>query len=85
MTADDPVLATAEYRAVMEVLGEAGVELPVLLHGEGGSVWAMVDEAARCGFDARVGFEDGLRLPDGTTARDNAALVAAAAVVLAHA
>ncbi|MGN6634958.1 MAG: 3-keto-5-aminohexanoate cleavage protein [Oryzihumus sp.] len=32
----------------------------------------------RRGLDTRVGLEDTLRLPDGTPAPDNAALVAAA-------
>lgn len=36
---------------------------------------ACVTAAARRGGDARVGFENNLHLPDGTTAADNAALV----------
>ena len=78
MTSDDPHTAMAEYREVMSVLEEHGNHLPILLHGEGGSVWTMVREAAQRGFSTRVGFEDGLRLPDGALAQDNAALVRAA-------
>lgn len=36
---------------------------------------ACVTAAARRGGDARIGFENNLQLPDGTTAADNAALV----------
>lgn len=81
MTDDDPVRAMAEYRATVAVLEEAGLERPMLLHGEGGSVWAMVREAARRGWSTRVGFEDGLRLPTGAVASGNAALVRAAAAM----
>lgn len=40
---------------------------------------AFMGAGARAGGHARVGFENNLRLPDGRTAPDNAALVAAAA------
>ena len=82
MTDDDPDRAAIECGAVLATLGSAGIDLPVLLHGEGGSVWAMVREAARRGLSTRVGLEDGLHLPDGTVAPDNAALVAAAVATL---
>jgi uncharacterized protein (DUF849 family) len=36
---------------------------------------ALLDEAARRGYDARIGLEDTLRLPDGTPADGNGALV----------
>ena len=78
MTNDDPDAAMAEYRDVMSVLEGQGNLLPILLHGEGGSVWTMAREAARRGFSTRVGFEDGLHLPDRALAQDNAALVRAA-------
>jgi uncharacterized protein (DUF849 family) len=81
MTDDDPAAAEAEAERVLAVL--AGLDLPVLLHGEGGSVWAMVEMAAARGFATRVGLEDGLTLPDGSPAASNAALVAAAAGILA--
>ena len=81
MTSDDPNTAMEEYQAVMSILEEHGNRLPILLHGEGGSVWAMVREAAKRGFSTRVGFEDGVHLPDGTPAQDNAAIVRAAVVL----
>jgi len=56
-------------------------ELPVLLHGAGTSAWPAYHYAVRMGLDTRIGLEDTLELPDGTTARDNAALVHAARVM----
>ena len=83
MSGDNPEEAVAESEAVMSVLRRHDANIPVLLHGEGGSVWSMVREAKRRGFATRVGFEDCLYLPDGTVAPNNAALVAAAARILA--
>ena len=56
-------------------------ELPVLLHGAGTSAWPAYHYAVRLGLDTRIGLEDTLELPDGTHARDNAALVHAARVM----
>jgi uncharacterized protein (DUF849 family) len=84
MTSDDPTEAEAEYRATRAVLDAAGLALPILLHGEGGSLWPMVARAAADGLSSRVGFEDGLALPDGSPAPDNAAMVRAAAALLAR-
>lgn len=75
MTSEDPDEAENEYRKCLLVLRKANIEVPILLHGEGGSVWAMVELARREGHDTRVGFEDGLRLPDGTQATSNAQFV----------
>ena len=83
MTSGHPGEALAEYEAVMAVLRQHEAMLPVLLHGEGGSVWSIVREAKLRGLATRVGFEDGLHLPDGSVAPNNAALVAAAAKILA--
>jgi uncharacterized protein (DUF849 family) len=56
----------------------AGVEQPRLLHGLGRCAWDLVALAAERGYDTRIGFEDTLRLPDGTPAKSNADLVTAA-------
>jgi uncharacterized protein (DUF849 family) len=53
-------------------------DTPVLLHSGGRSAWEAVEHAARRGLQTRIGFEDTLTLPDGTSAPGNAALVAAA-------
>lgn len=82
MSHADPEAAAFEARAILDLLAKTGVRLPILLHGEGGSVWPMVEMAARHGFATRVGFEDGHELPGGALAASNAALVAAAARIL---
>lgn len=82
MTSSDTAQALAEARAMLELLAAAGCTLPILLHGEAGSVWSCIEEAARLGHDTRVGFEDGLTLPDGSAAASNAELVAAAARIM---
>lgn len=73
--------AEAALRTVAHLEGmldRAVIKLPRLLHGTDGTVWRLIDEAAARGYDSRVGLEDTLTLPDGATARDNAALVIAA-------
>lgn len=74
-TADD-ALVTAQ--AIERVLDGANVRVPRLLHGEEATTWPMLDYALARGYDIRIGLEDTLSLPDGTRARDNAALVAVA-------
>lgn len=54
------------------------VPLPRLLHGFDATAWPLFDEAARRGYDSRIGLEDTLVLRDGTLAVDNAELVRAA-------
>ncbi len=83
MTAEDPEAAAAEAEAVLRMLDDAGIAVPILLHGEGGSVWPMVRMAAERGLATRVGLEDGHALPGGAVAANNAALVAEAARILA--
>ena len=78
MTANDPAAALREADRAMEILARARCVLPVLLHGEGGSVWSCVAEAARLGLSTRVRPEDGRSLPDGSVAETNASLVHAA-------
>ena len=53
-------------------------DLPILLHGEEGSTWPVFDLAVELGLESRIGLEDTLLLPDGSTAPGNAALVRAA-------
>jgi uncharacterized protein (DUF849 family) len=68
--------ALATVRAIEAVLGSS--QVPILLHGMQSTVWPMLDEAGRCGFDTRIGLEDTLALPDGGPASGNAALVCTA-------
>ena len=78
----DGDVATAD-----DVLGEvmaAGSPAPVLLHGLDESCWPLLEHAGARGVQTRIGMEDTLLLPDGTTAPDNAALVAAAVQLLSR-
>lgn len=83
MTADDVQTATDEAEAILDVLSVAGVKLPILLHGDDGCTWPMVQLAADRGLATRVGLEDSRELPGGAIAANNAAMVAAAARILA--
>lgn len=67
-----------EAEGILAVVRSAAPRVPVLLHGEGKSAWPALRLAARWGLDARIGLEDTLILPDGSTAAGNADLVAAA-------
>lgn len=64
--------------ATEQVLGAAVVSCPRLLHGVDATAWPLLHEAKRRRYQARIGFEDVLALPDGTPAMGNAALVRAA-------
>jgi len=61
--------------AILQSLDKAGVTAPRLLHGEGDACWPLIAHAGRLGLATRVGLEDTLVNPDGTTATDNADLV----------
>jgi len=60
----------------------AGSPAPVLLHGLDESCWPLLKHAGVRGVQTRIGMEDTLKLPDGSTAPDNAALVSAAITLL---
>ena len=74
--AQEPGDAHARFQRIESIL--TGVRGNRLLHGFEGAAWEFVELAAIRGYDTRIGFEDTLVLPDGTWARDNAELVAAA-------
>ena len=74
--AEEPGDARANLEEIETALGN--VSRPCLLHGLGASAWMFVKLAAERGYDTRTGFEDTLKLPDGSLAESNAALVAAA-------
>jgi len=69
-------LATAQ--SIEQVLEDAGVTTPRLLHGKDATAWPMLEYAFSRGYATRIGLEDTLMLPDGRIARDNAELVQAA-------
>jgi uncharacterized protein (DUF849 family) len=76
----EPAEASCSARAnllqIEEVL--AGGAPVRLLHGLGHCAWHLVELAARRRYDTRMGFEDTLKLPDGSWAGSNAELVTAA-------
>ncbi|SCF39874.1 3-keto-5-aminohexanoate cleavage protein [Micromonospora mirobrigensis] len=67
--------ALADAAAMLDLV-PSGVQ--VLLHAEGAAVWPVLAEAVGRGLATRIGLEDTVRLPDGSPAPDNAALVRAA-------
>ncbi len=73
--AEDSADAMSNFLEIEAVLGSLSASR--LLHGLDASAWTFVALAARRGYDTRTGLEDTLRLPDGTLAGNNAALVAA--------
>lgn len=62
--------------AILSLVERAQVTEPRLLHGADATAWPMLRVALETGLDIRIGLEDTMRLPDGTEAHDNAALVA---------
>jgi uncharacterized protein (DUF849 family) len=83
VTDADPGTAADTAAVLLRALGvgaagRARTGVPVLLHGEDSAAWPVLTVARRLGLATRVGLEDVVVLPDGTAARDNAALVAAA-------
>jgi uncharacterized protein (DUF849 family) len=72
-TTTDDALATID--AIEAVLDGVAPDVPRLLHGSGPTAWDLVAEAARRGYDTRIGLEDTVRLPDGKQAPGNAELV----------
>ncbi|GAU64959.1 hypothetical protein SSP35_01_02960 [Streptomyces sp. NBRC 110611] len=77
VTDTDPRTAVTTAASLVKELSD-GLAAPVLLHGEDGGAWPVLEAAARLGLDTRIGLEDVLVLPDGATAGDNAALIDAA-------
>jgi uncharacterized protein (DUF849 family) len=67
---------------LLDRVRSANSPAPVLLHGLDDSCWPLLEHAGVVGVQTRIGMEDTLRLPDGSTAAGNADLVAAAVRLL---
>jgi uncharacterized protein (DUF849 family) len=65
-------------------LTAAAPHIPRLLHGIDAMAWPLLSEAVQRGDDTRIGFEDSLRLPDGTVPESNADMVRAALTLAAR-
>jgi uncharacterized protein (DUF849 family) len=79
--------ADADVAAADDMLDRVlavGSPAPVLLHGLDESCWPLLEHAGLRGVQTRIGMEDTLRLPDGSVAPDNAALVSAAVRLLSR-
>lgn len=74
---EDPDEAVAQCREIARVLRDGGVTAPILYHGYDETVWPVVEAAIADGCETRIGFEDGVLLPDGSPARNNEQLIAA--------
>lgn len=74
--------ALATVAAIERLLDEVGTAAPRLLHGSEATAWPLLAEAARRGYQCRIGLEDTLSLPTGELAADNAQLVRAAVEVI---
>jgi uncharacterized protein (DUF849 family) len=92
-------LAKHCMRAMIELQGDAdiaaaddmlervfavGSPAPVLLHGLDESCWPLLEYAGERGVQTRIGLEDTVKLPDGSVAPDNGALVSAAVSLLSR-
>ena len=75
---EDPAVALENAATMEETLAAAGIALPQVHHGYGMACWAVNERALPRGHGIRTGLEDVTVLPEGSPARDNADLVAAA-------
>jgi uncharacterized protein (DUF849 family) len=81
----DPDTAIQHAAKMEDIVVSAGIRLEQVHHGDGIACWAVNRRALDRGHGIRTGLEDITSLPDGTPARDNADLVAAAArLIRAH-
>ena len=78
----DGDIATADE--LLAMVAAAGSPAPTLLHGLDESCWPVLEHAGVRGVQTRIGMEDTLSLPDGSTAPGNAALVSAAVDLLSR-
>jgi uncharacterized protein (DUF849 family) len=81
----DGVAAVAMAAAIERVLDAHTIAGPRLHHGYGAATWAVLKAAIQAGRDIRVGLEDTLVLPDGSTATGNGELVSAAVALTGEA
>jgi len=77
----DLAAALDEARGIGAVLERAEMRRPILLHGVDATVWPFVELARQRRWSTRVGLEDGKTLADGTVAKDNPEIVAAAVAI----
>jgi uncharacterized protein (DUF849 family) len=74
----DAGVAFQVVERIEHILDLEGVKAPRLLHGSDATAWILLDASIARGYDARIGFEDTLTLPDGLQASSNEILVSEA-------
>lgn len=74
----DVAKAIALADDILRILVDHSITLPRLLHGFDASVWPLYRKSRELGIDSRLGFEDGVHLPDGSIAPSNRDIIAAA-------
>jgi uncharacterized protein (DUF849 family) len=79
----DVATALRNAAAMEGIVRSAGISLEQVHHGYGIACWAVNRRGLERGHGIRTGLEDINLLPDGTPARDNAALVVAARQLIA--
>ncbi len=75
---EDPDQAVSHAREMATRLRSADITCPLLYHGYDQTVWPVLEASVQDGHQIRIGFEDGMTLPDDTPAATNADLLAAA-------
>lgn len=78
----DGDVATADE--LLSQVMAAGSPAPVLLHGLDESCWPLLEHAGERGVQTRIGLEDTVLLPDGSSPAGNADLVSAAVELLSR-
>lgn len=73
---------TALADELLDQVRAADSPAPILLHGLDASCWPLLEHAGLRNVQTRIGMEDTLTLPDGSTAGGNADLMAAAVRLL---
>ncbi len=81
----DVEMARATTTAIEHILSRISAAVPRLLHGSETTAWALIGEAGQRGYQARIGLEDTLLLPDGEVAESNEQLVSVAIALMAGA
>lgn len=82
---NSPEAAVGTAAQVEETLDRRGIQAPRVHHGYGIATWHVIWAALRLGRGIRVGLEDTVVRPDGSTATGNAELVSAAVRLAAEA
>lgn len=71
-----------EADELLEIVASANSPAPILLHGLDESCWPLLEHAGVRSVQTRIGLEDTVRMPDGSTPSGNADLVAEAVRLL---